>query len=117
MGAKRDDPLVSQREDRAAGTTVRLAQRHGRGQGSGGEFHDGGKVAIIDFSKARVTIVGDYIEDHWHYGTVDRLSPEGPWPVFSRRDIDIKPGGTGNVAENCRALGVEPLVFTPAQRS
>ena len=67
---------------------------------------------MINFSKARVAVVGDLIEDHWIYGRVDRLSPEGPWPVFVPEKTVKQPGGAANVYQNMKALGATPYLIT-----
>jgi D-beta-D-heptose 7-phosphate kinase/D-beta-D-heptose 1-phosphate adenosyltransferase len=41
----------------------------------------------------------------YQYGTVDRLSPEAPVPVFKFSHEERRPGMAGNVAENLKALG------------
>ncbi len=68
---------------------------------------------MIDFSTARVTVVGDVIEDHWIYGRVDRLSPEGPWPVFVPERHTTQEGGGANVRNNMTALGHTPWLVSP----
>jgi len=55
---------------------------------------------------ARVLAVGDVMLDRFVYGTVERISPEGPIPVF-RIDREVAMlGGAGNVLRNLTALGV-----------
>lgn len=55
---------------------------------------------------ARVLAVGDVMLDRFLYGTVERISPEGPIPVF-RIDREVAMlGGAGNVLRNLTALGV-----------
>lgn len=43
--------------------------------------------------------------DEYQYGTVDRLSPEAPVPVFVPRASEVKAGMAANVEENLKALG------------
>ncbi len=43
--------------------------------------------------------------DHYILGTVDRISPEAPVPVFLIEKETFAPGGAGNVATNIAALG------------
>ena len=60
----------------------------------------------------RILVIGELCVDRYQYGTVDRLSPEAPVPVFSfdRTDSQLsndsidKDGMAGNVAENVRAI-------------
>jgi len=52
-----------------------------------------------------VLLVGDDCVDVYQYGTVDRISPEAPVPVFKFSHEEHKPGMAGNVARNLEALG------------
>lgn len=56
----------------------------------------------------RVLVIGDAMLDIYHFGQVDRISPEAPVPVFleseGRRCV---PGGAANVAVNLAAIGLE----------
>ena len=55
---------------------------------------------------ARVLAVGDVMLDRFLYGTVERISPEGPIPVLKiDREVAML-GGAGNVLRNLAALGV-----------
>lgn len=58
-------------------------------------------------TKYRILLVGDDCVDVYQYGTVDRISPEAPVPVFKFSHEERKPGMAGNVACNLRALGCE----------
>jgi D-beta-D-heptose 7-phosphate kinase/D-beta-D-heptose 1-phosphate adenosyltransferase len=55
----------------------------------------------------RVLLIGDDCTDIYQYGTVDRLSPEAPVPIFKLHDKEMLPGMAGNVKRNLEALGVE----------
>jgi D-beta-D-heptose 7-phosphate kinase/D-beta-D-heptose 1-phosphate adenosyltransferase len=57
--------------------------------------------------KYKILLVGDDCEDVYQYGTVDRISPEAPVPVFKFNYEERKPGMAGNVAKNLEALGCE----------
>lgn len=61
-------------------------------------------------------LVGDSCIDEYHYGTVDRLSPEAPVPIFVPKRIESKNGMAANVLENLKSLGVEviPYLGTPS---
>ncbi len=61
---------------------------------------------------ARVLSVGDVMLDHFHYGTVDRISPEAPIPVLKVEDEDSMLGGAGNVVRNLVALGAKTRFVT-----
>ena len=63
--------------------------------------------ALLDTAaQRRVLCVGDLMVDRFVYGEVNRISPEAPIPVMSRRDESVMLGGVGNVARNLAALGV-----------
>lgn len=55
----------------------------------------------------KILVVGDVMLDTYHFGQVNRISPEAPVPVFletgSERHV---PGGAANVAVNIAAIGV-----------
>jgi bifunctional ADP-heptose synthase (sugar kinase/adenylyltransferase) len=51
-----------------------------------------------------ILLIGDECVDEYLYGTIDRLSPEAPVPVFVPHDKEIKRGMAGNVEENLLAL-------------
>ncbi len=55
----------------------------------------------------RVLCAGDVMLDHFVYGEVDRISPEGPIPVLRIEREDWMLGGAGNVARNLDNLGAE----------
>lgn len=53
----------------------------------------------------KILLIGDDCVDVYQYGTVDRISPEAPVPVFTFSHEEHKPGMAGNVANNLEALG------------
>lgn len=57
--------------------------------------------------KYKILLVGDDCEDVYQYGTVDRISPEAPVPIFKLLYEERRPGMAGNVACNLQALGCE----------
>ena len=57
--------------------------------------------------KFKILLIGDDCLDVYQFGTVDRISPEAPVPVFECTHQDTKPGMAGNVAKNLEALGCE----------
>lgn len=59
------------------------------------------------FAKARVLVIGDAIVDQYHFGRVDRLSPEAPVPIFIEESQQRRRGGADNVAHQLEALGCE----------
>jgi bifunctional ADP-heptose synthase (sugar kinase/adenylyltransferase) len=52
-----------------------------------------------------VLLIGDDCVDVYQYGTVDRISPEAPVPVFKFSHEERRPGMAGNVARNLESLG------------
>ncbi|MCH9613021.1 MAG: Bifunctional protein HldE [Chlamydiia bacterium] len=59
----------------------------------------------------RVLVVGDLMLDVYKYGSVNRISPEAPVPVFSVEKTTQLPGGAGNVALNLAKLGCEVVLI------
>ena len=55
----------------------------------------------------RILLIGDDCLDVYQFGTVDRISPEAPVPVFECTHEETKPGMAGNVLRNLEALGCE----------
>lgn len=53
----------------------------------------------------KILLVGDDCVDVYRYGTVDRISPEAPVPIFAFHYDQSLPGMAGNVAKNLEALG------------
>jgi len=58
-------------------------------------------------TKYKILLIGDNCEDVYQYGTVDRISPEAPVPVFKFGHEERKPGMAGNVLRNLEALGCD----------
>jgi D-glycero-beta-D-manno-heptose-7-phosphate kinase len=56
----------------------------------------------------RILLLGDSCYDYYHYGSVNRISPEAPIPIFDHLYTHKKLGMMSNVLENFRALGVQP---------
>jgi bifunctional ADP-heptose synthase (sugar kinase/adenylyltransferase) len=60
----------------------------------------------------KVFVVGDSCFDSYHYGSVNRISPEAPIPIFDYRHTEIKMGMSHNVLENVLNLGHEASHLT-----
>ena len=58
-------------------------------------------------NKFNILLIGDHCEDIYQFGTIDRISPEAPVPVFKLSYHDSKSGMAANVACNLRALGCQ----------
>lgn len=56
----------------------------------------------------KILLLGDSCYDYYHYGEVNRISPEAPIPIFDHLYTQKKLGMMSNVLENFRALGVNP---------
>ncbi|HET9149119.1 MAG TPA: D-glycero-beta-D-manno-heptose-7-phosphate kinase [Alphaproteobacteria bacterium] len=78
---------------------------------AGGKTGNGNGAALaasLDrLARARIAVIGDVMLDRYAYGDVDRISPEGPIPVFRRRRAVAMLGGAGNVVRNVTALGAK----------
>src|SRR5919107_1126818 len=67
---------------------------------------------FVDISKLKVAVIGDVMLDTYWWGTVDRISPEGPVPVVAVTKKEQRIGGAGNVALNAAALGAEVSILS-----
>ncbi|MDJ0834390.1 MAG: bifunctional D-glycero-beta-D-manno-heptose-7-phosphate kinase/D-glycero-beta-D-manno-heptose 1-phosphate adenylyltransferase HldE, partial [Gammaproteobacteria bacterium] len=65
----------------------------------------------LDFSKARILVVGDIMLDSYWQGSTQRISPEAPVPVVQVNDMTKRIGGSGNVAMNITSLGGSASLF------
>ena len=59
----------------------------------------------LDFSTARVLVIGDVMLDSYWQGETQRISPEAPVPVVHVQDQYQRVGGAANVAMNIQSLG------------
>lgn len=59
-----------------------------------------------------VLVIGDIMLDHFIYGEVDRISPEGPVPVLRIKSRKTMLGGAGNVLANLSGLGVKAALVS-----
>ena len=57
--------------------------------------------------KFNILLIGDHCIDVYQYGTIDRLSPEAPVPVFVPTHRETRDGMAGNVYNNLEALGCD----------
>jgi len=57
------------------------------------------------YSKPRVLVIGDKCSDHYTYGTVERLCPDVPAPVFKPTTTIQTDGMAGNVARQFKEWG------------
>jgi len=63
------------------------------------------KNIINKFKNKRILVVGDVMLDKYVQGKVNRISPEAPVPVLTKKNVNYKLGGAANVADNITALG------------
>ena len=64
-------------------------------------------AAVEAFAGSRILIAGDVMLDCYDFGTVERISPEAPIPVFALGRRRSLLGGAGNVLRNLTSLGGE----------
>ena len=55
--------------------------------------------------KLHILVIGDDCRDIYEYGSVDRISPEAPVPVFKKIQTEERRGMAGNVCNNLINLG------------
>lgn len=65
----------------------------------------------------KITLVGDGCIDKYVYGSVDRISPEAPIPVFKEKYTEEKAGMIFNVSNNFKNLGCHPIQYTATGKS
>ena len=63
--------------------------------------------SIQQQAKYKILLIGDNCTDVYQYGTVDRLSPEAPVPVFVPTHREEREGMAGNVHANLVKLGCD----------
>jgi rfaE bifunctional protein kinase chain/domain len=66
---------------------------------------------INNAHKLKIAVIGDFIEDRYIIGDVDRISPEAPVPVVKVTEKRMTWGGAGNVYMNLKGMGVEAHLF------
>jgi len=67
---------------------------------------------LANFGRCRVLVVGDFMYDRFTHGSVDRISPEAPIPVFRVRHNHEMLGAAGNAALNIVAAGGQAVLLT-----
>jgi rfaE bifunctional protein kinase chain/domain len=74
---------------------------------------DGRKLTRLakSLSGRRIGVAGDFMLDHYVWGSSTRLSPEAPVPVVDYISETDALGGAGNVAANLVALGAAVFPF------
>jgi D-beta-D-heptose 7-phosphate kinase/D-beta-D-heptose 1-phosphate adenosyltransferase len=67
--------------------------------------------------KFNILLVGDSCIDQYQYGSIDRISPEAPVPVFKFSHAETRPGMAGNVNANLEALECNITFITDGEPS
>lgn len=62
--------------------------------------------------KFKILLVGDNCQDIYRYGSVDRISPEAPVPIFKFIHDIGRAGMVGNVRNNLEVLGLDVTCLT-----
>lgn len=65
----------------------------------------------LNFSKLKILLIGDFMIDHYLFGSSNRKSPEAPIPVVNFENEKFVPGGAGNVAMNLKSFGANVSCF------
>jgi len=73
--------------------------------------------SIQQQAKYKILLIGDNCIDVYRYGTVDRISPEAPVPIFKFESEESRPGMAANVKLNLEALGCDVDFITSKQNS
>ena len=60
----------------------------------------------------KILLIGDSCYDYYHYGYVNRISPEAPIPIFDFSHVVKKQGMASNVYDNLKALGASVNIIT-----
>lgn len=69
------------------------------------------QIMLPDFSGKRVLVYGDVMLDRYWHGDATRISPEAPVPVVNVTEIETRPGGAANVAQNIATLGAQVTLY------
>ena len=66
---------------------------------------------IHQFKNKKILVVGDIMLDEYILGTSTRISPEAPVPVINKSGNVLSLGGSANVANNLKQLGVKTFLI------
>ncbi len=70
------------------------------------------ELTLPELRPLRILVAGEVILDRYVWGEVERISPEAPIPILRAQRREEKPGNSGFVMANLRALGVRPYAFS-----
>jgi len=62
--------------------------------------------------KFKIVVIGDIMLDQYIIGQHNRQSPEADIPIVEVSNVKNKLGGAGNVANNLKSLGVDPILIS-----
>lgn len=60
----------------------------------------------------KILVIGDVMLDEYYFGSVSRISPEAPVPVFLKKGHEYRPGGAANVAVNMAVNGMDVTLIS-----
>ncbi len=66
---------------------------------------------LREFTKRRVTIIGDLVADQFVHGAISRVSREAPVLILRLERTETVPGGAANCAMNLAALGAKHVTL------
>src|SRR2546428_13376598 len=69
------------------------------------------ELTLPELRPLRILVAGEVILDRYVWGEVERISPEAPIPILRAQRREEKPGNSGFVMANLRALGARPVAF------
>lgn len=74
---------------------------------------------VRSFENVRALVIGDAMIDQYHFGRIDRISPEAPVPIFLEDygKNETRRGGADNVAHQLEALGCKVDTVFAGRRS
>lgn len=64
------------------------------------------------FVDVKALVVGDLMLDHYIFGKMNRISPEGPMPIVDVYKKENRLGGAGNVASNIHYMGATSILVS-----
>ncbi|MGH8013037.1 MAG: PfkB family carbohydrate kinase, partial [Candidatus Binataceae bacterium] len=69
-------------------------------------------AGLPEFKPLKILVAGEVILDRYLWGDVERISPEAPIPILRVNRREEKPGNSGFVMANLRALGARPSALS-----
>lgn len=69
-------------------------------------------LSVMFRQQKKIVVIGDVVLDEYVYGSVSRINPEAPVPVFKEDSTKYVIGGAANVANNIKALKGECVLVS-----